>query len=92
MCIFKGILCDKVLSHEQFASMTELQSKQILDQHRIISQKDAEIFNLKRNFELQAEQHYREVEILKERIESLEWRKVKSIYPGAECESDEFSR
>jgi len=71
--------------------MTELQTKQILDQHHTIAQKDSEIFNLKRDLELQREQHDREVERLKERIEELDWRRIREIYP-AEKESDEVSR
>lgn len=91
MCIFSGILCNKVLSREQFASMTELQSKQILDQHKTISRKDSEIFNLKRDLEMQREQHDRDVERLKERIEELDWRRIREIYP-AERAADEVSR
>ncbi len=91
MCIFKGILCDKMLSRAQFDSMTELQSTQIHDQAVVIAEKDSIIFNLKRDLEMQREQHDREVERLKERIEELDWRRIREIYP-AEKESDVLSR
>ncbi len=85
-------ICGHDLSREAFDSMTELQSKEIRDQARIIAEKDLTIFNLKRDFELQRERYDAEVSELKEKIDSLDWRKTKFIYEGAERDSDEVSR
>ncbi len=77
-------ICGHDLSREAFYSMTELQSKEIQDQARIIAENDLVIFNLKRDFELQRERYDAEIAELKERIEKLDWRRIKDIYPGGD--------
>ena len=82
-------ICGHDLSRESFDSMTELQSKEIQDQARIIAEKDFVIFNLKRDSELQRERHDVEIAELKKRREKLDWRRIKDIYPGGDSPDSE---